>query len=721
MKRAAIHIFLFSFAIAIGSEFAQANELDRYRSFEACHETQRRNFRNIEGHSNKSSLICDRSGYISNFQKLSMASSHIYSSFRIELDRIEDYEHFNDQLKKKVLATLKLQLKELEKLTSCGSQHQALDNLCNQNLEKYRQQIREKWPTLRTNMSIANPRSIDPHMLHSNTSWYDPIPRHLFSNAAKSTPLNLAERERIEKEFLARLIKEVPGVAAYKSSPGANPGLITEDSRDGILINIAMVKIREEAKKAYVNTVQAFPLLIFVDSVNESDPKSPSDATLKSALSKMKDELLREIQLVEGDPKESGRRLLAYRNLANEVLVNNPHLCQVAEVALKSASEHERSAQLKETALLIGASVFAIAACSSLVLCGASGAALGAADYSLSQYKAQAAFQAGVTRAFIGQTNNEIVQAASHEANSNTALAVSAIGAIASGATLFKEATAITSKAAINAAGMNKARREVHRVRNAEAVTTSKWTPRSPHEMAAYSKQHIAEVQTQAKRLLDRHGTAFPTVSKANLKILKQHDKEKVLDFNTLRRRYGYKGIPASILKDHQEYSSLVPKLSPDRQYVEISLNDALKLIWGLNPQRIASHIRGARSEAERGHWIAVQQLQSHVVKKLNRIDAEIMETAIRQLRSPQERVEMRLIELLADLTARGSNPLTELEFGRSISSTADFIQRMGKDGLVSKIAGGSDSPMEIHAARRLLDRVSLEEITEMATWLERK
>lgn len=81
----------------------------------------------------------------------------------------------------------------------------------------------------------------------------------------------------------------------------------------------------------------------------------------------------------------------------------------------------------------------------------------------------------------------------------------------------------------------------------------------------------------------------------------------------------------------------------------------------------------------------------------------------------------MRLVELLADLTARGSNPLTELEFGRSISSTADFIRRMGEDGLVSKIAGGSNSTSEIHAARQLLERVSLEEITEMVTWLERK
>jgi hypothetical protein len=105
-----------------------------------------------------------------------------------------------------------------------------------------------------------------------------------------------------------------------------------------------------------------------------------------------------------------------------------------------------------------------------------------------------------------------------------------------------------------------------------DELTTSNWIPRSTHEMSACSRQHIAEVQSHAKMLIDRYGSQVPTLSKSKLKIFSQHDKEKVLDFNTLMRQHGYKGIPATILKNHQEYSSLTPKLSPDRQYDSFAL-----------------------------------------------------------------------------------------------------------------------------------------------------
>ncbi len=85
--------------------------------------------------------------------------------------------------------------------------------------------------------------------------------------------------------------------------------------------------------------------------------------------------------MIEADAEESERGLIAYRNFANEIPAQNPHLCKVAGTALKSAADYERPAQLNETALLFGSSVFALACCTSLVPCSA---ALSATEYRLS-------------------------------------------------------------------------------------------------------------------------------------------------------------------------------------------------------------------------------------------------------------------------------------------------------------------------------------------------
>lgn len=239
--------------------------------------------------------------------------------------------------------------------------------------------------------------------------------------------------------------------------------------------------------------------------------------------------------------------------------------------------------------------------------------------------------------------------------------------------------------------------------------------------MAAYSRLHINEVQSQARRLFEKHKALFPSLSAGKLKLLKQHDREKVLDFKTLRDRHGYLGVPTELLRDHMDFAAFVTKQSADGRHIELSLNEALEVLWGQNPNLIAVKAKAARSHAEFKHWKSMDELRKYVIDNLNRIDGEIMEESMRRLHSPNERVEMRLVEFLSDLTARKSNPLTEFEFGREITSTADFVRKMGKEGLVTKLAGGSDSPMEIHAARQLLDRVKVDELAEIATWLEAK
>ncbi len=110
--------------------------------------------------------------------------------------------------------------------------------------------------------------------------------------------------------------------------------------------------------------------------------------------------------------------------------------------------------------------------------------------------------------------------------------------------------------------------------------------------------------------------------------------------------------------------------------------------------------------------------LREHVIQSMEKIDGKIMADAYSQVHSPAARVELRLIEFISDLSARRANPMTANEFGRQIIPTGEFVKAIGREKLVHKIAG-SDSPMEIYAARQLLDKVTMEDVARMATELE--
>lgn len=644
----------------------------------------------------------------------------IYSDADLIKNRLQEYSQFSQTLRSKILNSLEKKQKELERISTCRPTNSEAVDDCTRSLAMHRMQARSLWPRLITELSLAHPRDVNPHMFNSKVSWYDTHPKHTFSNSEALQPLSAEQKQDMESAFLDRLAEKVPSVGSYISTTRKKTSLLTEDAKDETLIKIAMVEIRREAKANYIETVQQNPLLIFLGPVLQNDPQSPSDSAIQAALIKMKDEVEREIAFIKQGGINSERRILSYRNLANEVLAQNHSLCPAALTAQKAAEDDERSTQFKTSAVLAGASVLTLTTCSTLVLCGAAGAALGALDFKLSMNKERAAFRDGVVDAAIGQASSKISEAAEHRESGGASLAVSAVGALTGGATLLKETTSVTTKAAVRIAKNNRASREVIRARKAGDTSQSSWLPQSAHEMAAYSRQHISEVQTQALRLYDHHSELFPSISSSNLKALRKHDREKVLDFKTLRNKHGYRGIPTELLRDHQNFNSWVFRQSADGKHIEISLNEALELLWGQNPGSLAKGIQAARSHVEERHWASLGRLREHVINTLNRIDGEIMEASMRRLKSPQERVEMRLVEFLADLTARKSNPLTQYEFGREITSTSEFVRKMGKDGLVSKLTGGSKSPTETQAARRLLDRVSIDEIADIANWLEK-
>lgn len=699
-----------------------APEAHGFEAFEACQEENvGSDIRSSTTSSSPTIAATECHMEETNFQQLLKVKKAAYTSFQLQNFRIGNYVKFSQALRQKILDRLRKRHAELEAVSSCQPSGQESIDSCTRSLNTYRSHVRSIWPELVNNLSLAYPREVNPHMFNSKVTWFDTHPKHPFANSEAIPPLNAKETQRLEKVFLNRLADEVPEIANYLATKHETTRLLAESPKDEALIRIAMVKIRNESRQRYVEILRQNPLMAFIGTVAEDAPDSPSNQALQSALKKMKDEVQREITIVEGGGLESERRILKYRNLANDVLANSPHWCPAAVTAQKAASDEEGSAQLKESAMLVGASVLSLATCSTLVLCGAAGAVLGAIDYKMALDKSRDAFQEGIVDSAVGQSSDAIVRSADHRMAAGASLAVSAVSALVGGTTLLKETTRATAKVAAKTSKTAQARREVMRIRSSDEIKQRGWLPASADEMAAYSRLHISEVQSQARRLFEKHKALFPSLSAGKLKLLKQHDREKVLDFKTLRDRHGYLGVPTELLRDHMDFAAFVTKQSADGRHIELSLNEALEVLWGQNPNLIAVKAKAARSHAEFKHWKSMDELRKYVIDNLNRIDGEIMEESMRHLHSPNERVEMRLVEFLSDLTARKSNPLTEFEFGREITSTADFVRKMGKEGLVTKLAGGSDSPMEIHAARQLLDRVKVDEIAEIATWLEAK
>ncbi|MDZ4083745.1 MAG: hypothetical protein U1E10_12460, partial [Bdellovibrionales bacterium] len=532
-------------------------------------------------------------------------------------------------------------------------------------------------------------------------------PSHLFHTSAEITPLKPNVLKRVEGVFISRLKENAPEVQELLNSQKEDVRIVATTEREKAIVRNALVQIRDDARSAYLEVVKNNPILTFIGNVDTDRVDSPSNSQLKESSRRFISEIEKEVAILSGDTKEAHRLLFTYKASAEALLQDNPSWCTAAETAAAVMKKEERNGDLKVAAVQIGVSVLALGTCSTVVLCGAAAGIIGAADFHMTQSKADENFRRGVIQATAGESKEALVLSASQNQSASTALALAAIGTAASSAGALKSATEKTAKSFSTwdrAAQKNTA--------------PSKWSPKNGAEMQAYSSLHIREVRRNSVQFFQRNRDLFQNATAGQLKHIGKHDLEKVLEFKELAKSYGYKGVPKEITADLFEFGDLVGKKSRDGKFIEISIADSLKMLWGQNHGSLVSLIQGAKTVAEKKHWEAMLNLRSHVIHSMEKIDDQIMADAYSKVHSPAARVELRLIEFISDLSARKANPMTASEFGRRITPTAAFIKAMGREKLVQKIAG-SDSPMEIHAARRLLDKVTMDDVGKMATELE--
>lgn len=251
-------------------------------------------------------------------------------------------------------------------------------------------------------------------------------------------------------------------------------------------------------------------------------------------------------------------------------------------------------------------------------------------------------------------------------------------------------------------------------------VPPDTWKPKSEHELKKYFGVHVKEVNENAAKLTTSNSKYFSDVAQNNLKTLRKHDLEKFLSFKTLSKDFGYQGVPKEIiqgLKNSDEYMSL---LSKDGKNVELSISKTLQILWGESPESLAIKISTAKTAAEKTHWESVLKLRDYLVQTMDVIDGKIMHAVYANVKSADERVELKLIEMLADQAARISNPVTKSELGRPVLSVSNYINKEGGHEWFVKKISEANNPAEREAAIKLINRIGMPELQRMSTELEK-
>lgn len=665
-------------------------------SFEACRDPHR---------DRSSTDLCHRDDP-SSLETLFRTRRYIDNVLQADIDRVRLYQSFTKALQKKVLADL-AQLKASYLLMANCPEGAAADTSCAKALESLRAVVRKDWPVLVTELAIARPTQVDPGMMNTRAGWYNTHPAHLFHTSEKITPLKPEVLNKVEGVFIERLKEKAPEMRELLDSQKDGVLLVATNEREKTIVLNAMVQVRKEARSASLEVVKNNPILTFIGNVDTDRADSPSSKELKGSTSRFVDEIEKEIRRLSGESREAHKMLLSYKASAEALLQDNPSWCTAAETAASVMRKEERNTDLKVAAIQIGASVLALGTCSTIILCGAAAGIIGAIDFHITQSKADENFRRGVIHAAIGESKETLTLSAAQNQSASTALVLAVVGTAASGAGAMKSATEKTAK---SLSTWDRAAQKT--------TPPEKWGPKNTAEMQAYSSLHIREVRSNSVRFFKQHRDLFQNATSGQLKYIRKHDLEKVLEFNELSKNYGYRGVPKEIAEDLFEFGDLIGKKSRDGKFIELSIADSLKMLWGHSHGSLNSLAQGAKTMAERKHWDAMIGLRNHVINAMEKIDDRIMADSYSKVQSPAARVELRLIEFISDLSARKANPITASEFGRSITPTAVFIKAMGREKLVQKIAG-SDSPIEIHAARRLLDKVTMDDIARMATELE--
>lgn len=625
------------------------------------------------------------------------------------LDRIQFYQSFMTALKTKVLTEINLLKSAYENISECP-EDTPISGSCEKALLQLRMAIRKDWPEMVTNLSIAQPTQVDPAMMHTKESRFTSRPAHLFRGATKILPLSHDQQNESEDVFLQRLAQSVPEVRALLENQKGEVRIVALSEKEKNLARNAYVKIRSQAQQQYLEIVKQNPILTFIGDVDLRDPDSPSRQHLKLAAKKFLSEIETELAALDRPIEESHKILLTYKDSAEALLKLNPSWCQAAESAAKVNRRDQMNRDLKVAAVQIGASVVAMGTCSTVILCGAAAGILGATDYHLTQGKADENFRRGIIQSATGESKETLVTSAQQNQSAAASLALSAIGVVTSGVGAVRSTSEKTAKALSTWEPRVK-------IQDARGSALSNWKPRNTADVQSYSSLHIREVEKNANRFFLKNRELLEHVTPKHLQTIRRHDLPKVLEFSELAKNYGYRGVPKEIVSDLFEFGEFATKKSRDGKYIEMSIADSLKLLWGHHPGGLETLAQQAKTTSERAHWHAMLRLRQHVIEAMNGLDKKIMHDAYAKIPTPTERVELRFIEFIADLSARRTNPMTKGEFGRTIIPTGEFLKKMGRENLVQKIAG--DSAMEVHAARKFLDKMTMDEVAAMATELE--
>ncbi len=675
--------------------FSPAQASDTQTTFVACQNSQR---------------SVPKSGSCHRFDSTGMDGlfqmrTGIYSALNSDLNNLNLYQSFTKALRKKVLTDLEDLKASYLAMSSCPERADP-ESHCAIALEALRTAVRKDWPDMITSLSLARPNQIDPGMMNQKSAWFTSHPSHLFNTSSAIEPLEQDQMNRAEKVFLQRLGNQVPEVTELLNSQAGNVRLVATNEREKVSVRTAMVHIREDARKAYLETVKKNPILTFIGKVNFANVASPDNFQLQSATRRFLMEIEKEIATLRETNLESDKLLFTYKASAESLLQEYPNWCTAVETAARTFQNAQQASDLKTAAAQIGLSVLALGTCSTVIMCGAVAGVLGASDFHLTQEKADLNFRRGIIHASSGESTELLAISATQNQSAATSVALSAIGAVATGVSAAKS---VAGTATRSLSTWDRA---------AAKTPIGKWKPKNAAEMQAYSSLHIREVKRNSVIFFKKNRELFQNTLPKQLKTIGRHDLEKILDFDQLSRAYGYHGIPKEITEDLLEFGDLIAKKSPDGQFIQMSIADSLQMLWGHNAQSLAALAKGGKTIAERKHWDAMLKVRQHVIESMEKIDGKIMADAYSKVPSSDARVELRLIEFISDLGARRANPMTVGEFGREMIPTGEFVKRMGRENLIRKIAG-SESPMDILAARKLLDKVSMDDVARMATELE--
>jgi hypothetical protein len=605
-----------------------------------------------------------------------------------------------DLLRAKVRSQLLRQKEHHERLKACGSAQQD-QSFCARTIPAIQAKARQDWPVMRTALALSSPVLTDPHARENRLSWYHPRPRHLMRGGASLKPLTATESNAVEASFLEQVSQSLPELRSRIDREGGKISLLGANQNEIIRVNQEMVSIRSNARENYVGILGQNPILFFLDDVKADSADSPSVEQIRSASGSLLQTIDAEIERLKlktekWTPDElADRRLFEYTPLIEELLTTHPHLCRATTVATESARKKNQNDALKRGAAQIGVSILALSTCSTGIGCGLVAGVVAATDYAIARNDATEAIRNGLAQAAVAPAATALSEADAAHRSENATLAMVKAGAIGSGAKYISS--------------LRLSRR---------GGPMASWNPSTRGEMEHYFLNHVREVRGNAMTLYQNNQSHFRNLPPETIKGLLHHDGEKFMSMSALKEKFGYKGVPKDIVEGLNDSHLSLRRFPIKDGHVEMSLSESLFRLWGHSPQNLETKLKAARTPQEKKHWESMLKLRNHVVDTMGDIDNAHMRSIYRTAGSPEARVELRMVEMLADLSARKSNPITANEMGRPILSTDRFLVMMKEDGIAKKIADPS-SPAEQEAAKNLVQRIGLHQIRQMASEAE--